>query len=214
MSYVRVSILGSLSGGEVWSVNPTYDPTGEFGSSVDQTQLDAAATAIAAISPGAQLLSNMSTLAQITGARVEVRDDNTDALLGISQAVRTPALSGTGSPLMPPQAAIVASLRTNTPGASGRGRLYWPAMGAGITSTGRIATATTATNNTSMKTYLLAIRDALATAFPTIGFNLAIRSRTTKTTPWVVRIQTGDVVDTQRRRRDNLPENYASAPIP
>lgn len=214
MSYVRVSILGSTTGGEVWSVNPCYDPTGEFGSGVDQAQIDAAATAIANISPGAQLLSNMSTLNQISGARVEVRDDGTDALLGISQAVKTPALSGTGSPLMPPQCAIVTSLRTNTPGASGRGRLYWPSVGAGVVSTGRIATATTVTNNNAMKTYLTAIRDALATAFPTIGFNLAVRSRTTKTTPHVVRLQTGDVIDTQRRRRDNLPENYASTTFP
>jgi predicted fused transcriptional regulator/phosphomethylpyrimidine kinase len=65
-----------------------------------------------------------------------------------------------------------------------------------------------------MRVYLTAMRDALATAFPTIGFNLAVRSKTTKTTPHVVRIQGGDVVDTQRRRRDNLPEAYSSLSFP
>jgi hypothetical protein len=47
MSYVRVSILGSFSTEEVWSVNPVFDPTLEFGSTVDQAALDAAALAIA-----------------------------------------------------------------------------------------------------------------------------------------------------------------------
>jgi hypothetical protein len=30
----------------------------------------------------------------------------------------------------------------------------------------------------------------------------------------VVRLQAGDVFDTQRRRRDTLPESYQSTPIP
>lgn len=214
MSYVRVSIIGQTTGGETWSVNPVFDPSGEFGSTVDQTQLDAAATAIAAISPGSALLGTLSTLLQITGARVEVRDDTSDRLIGISQATRGSALAGTGTVLMPPQCALVFSLRTNTPGASGRGRIYWPAPGAALISTGRIAQATVAAHNTNMKTYLLAQRDALATAFPTIGFNVAVRSRLTKTTPHVVRLQAGDVVDTQRRRRDKLVENYSSVAIP
>lgn len=214
VSYVRVGILGQTTGGEVWSINPTFDPSGEFGSSVDQTALDAAATAIAALSPGTQLLARLSTLLQITGSRVEVRDDATDGLIAIANGVRGSALSGTGTVLMPPQCATVYSLRTNTPGASGRGRFYWPCLGAGITSTGRLAGGTLATDLTSMKAYMLAIRDALATAFPTIGFNLAVRSRLTKTTPHVVRMQVGDVIDTQRRRRDKFPEGYQTTPVP
>lgn len=214
MSYVRVSILGQMTNGEVWSINPTFDPSGEFGTGVDQAQIDAAATAIAALSPPSSLLTLMSNLLQITGARVEVRDDSSDALLGISTQARTTALSGSVGPVCPPQSALVFSLRTNTPGGSGRGRLYWPALGVSLGSNGRIAAATVTTNLTSMKTYLLAQRDALATAFPTIGFNLAVRSRQTKTTPHVVRLQAGDVVDTQRRRRDNLAEAYVSTTIP
>ena len=214
MSYVRVSILGQTTGGEVWSINPNYDPSGEFGDTVDQTALDAASAAIAALSPGSALLQRLSTLLQIVGARVEVRSDTTDGLIAISNAQRTSALAGAGTVTMPPQCAQVYSLRTNTPGASGRGRLYWPSLGAGMTSTGRLASGTVASDNLAMKAYLLAIRDALAAAFPTIGFNLAVRSRLTKTTPHVVRLQAGDVVDTQRRRRDKLPEAYNTVAFP
>lgn len=214
MSYVRVGILGQTTGGEVWSVNPVYDPSLEFGSGVDQSALDAAAAAIALIAPGVQLLAGLSTLMQITGARLEVRNDTDDSLMAISVAQRATPLNGTSSPKMPLQAASVFSLRTNTPGASGRGRLYWPALGFSIAATGRLDSTFTGTINGQMKTYLLAIRDALATAFPTIGFNVAVRSRLTKTTPHVVRMQCGDVVDTQRRRRDNFPEAYNSVTIP
>jgi hypothetical protein len=214
VSYVRVSILGSTAGGEVWSINPVFDPTAEFPGGVDQAMLDAAAAAIAALSPGATLLGMLSTGMSITGARVEVRDDATDALIGISIATRTTALAGTGAATMPPQCAWVVSLRTNTPGGSGRGRVYWPLMDATLNSSGRIPTAEVTAGLSAMRLYLTAIRDALATAFPTIGYNLAVRSRTQLATPHVVRIQAGDVVDTQRRRRDALPEAYQTLTFP
>jgi hypothetical protein len=62
-----------------------------------------------------------------------------------------------------------------------------------------------------MVTYLHAIENAMATAFATIGFDLAVRSKTTHTTPHVNRLQVGNVMDTQRRRRDNIVEDYLSA---
>lgn len=214
VSYVRVSILGTTTGGEVWSINPTFDPSGEFPDQVSQTNLDAAALAIASLNPGSLLLGLMSSAMQITGARVEVRSDVDDHLIGISIAQRGTPLVGTGGALMPPQAAVVFSLRTNTPGASGRGRVYWPAMGGQLNAAGKFGTSGTTQWLDVFKTYMLAIRSSLATAFPLIGFDLAVRSRRTLSTPHVVRIQAGDVVDTQRRRRDNIPETYVAVTFP
>lgn len=214
MSYVRVGIQGASTGGEVWSINPVFDPSGEFPGGVDQTNLDTAAKAIANISPGGVLKVYLSDLMVGTAARVEVRDDVTDELIGLSVQGPTSAWAGSGTAKMPLQAAAVFSLRTNTPGASGRGRLYWPVPGVTLLSTGRMGGASHTTAITEMKTYLMAIRSALASAFPAIGFDLAVRSKTTKTTPHVTRIQLGDVVDTQRRRRDKLIESYLVAPIP
>ena len=74
----------------------------------------------------------------------------------------------------------------------------------------RLDPAVVTAAQTAMVTYLHAIEDALATAFPTIGFDLAVRSKTTHTTPHVNKIQVGNVVDTQRRRRDKLVEDYSS----
>lgn len=214
LSYVRVSIIGTLPGGEVWSVNPVYDPTAEFGSTVNQTQLDAAAQAIANRSVPASLRALMSASAQRTGARVEVRDDADDSLIGISIAGSATPLAGTGTLALPYQSASVLSIRTNTPGGSGRGRIYWPALGATLGGVGRLSTPIPSAALADFKAYLLGIRTDLATAFPTIGFDLAVRSKTTHTTPHAVRIQLGDVIDTQRRRRDAQVENYLTLDFP
>jgi len=214
MSYVRVSILGTFSTEEVWSINPVYDPTAEFGSTVDQSALDAATLAIANRTIPTALRTTMSASASRTGARVEVRADADDSLIGISIQASAAAQAGTGTLIQAPQTALVTSVRTNTPGGSGRGRLYWPAMGCALSTTGRLATPSNATFIADMKLYLLGIRTDLATAFPLIGFDLAVRSKTTHTTPHAVRIQAGNVLDTQRRRRDTLPENYAQVTFP
>lgn len=214
MSYVRVSILGVTNGGEKWSINPVFDPSFEFGDTVNQGNLDAAAAAIAALNPGSNVLGTISTQMAIQGARLEVRHSETDDLIGLSIANRSTPLYGNVAPRMGFQNAIVVSVRTNTPGGRGRGRIYWPCPAVTLGVDTRIPSATVTSFLADMKTYLLAMRSALATSFPTIGFDLAVRSTVSATTPHAVRIQVGDVVDTQRRRRDTLPETYATLTFP
>jgi hypothetical protein len=145
---------------------------------------------------------------------VEVRDDATDALIGTSsQSSASPTIGSTAIRL-PLQSAVVISIRTNTPGASGRGRLYWPATGQQLGTDAKTSTPSAASMATDAKTYLMGIRSALAAAFPTIGFDLAVRSKATHTTPHAVRLQVGNVIDTQRRRRDALIESYSSVLVP
>lgn len=210
MSYVRCSILGTTVGGEVWSVNPVFDPNGELEGAVDQTKLDSAANAIANISIPANLKTLLSTaLAQI-GCRLEVRQDSNDALLALSEFTFPANQPGTGTPKMGAQSAVVVSVLTNTPGGRGRGRIYWPAVGAGIDSSLRLTTPTTTNVATDMKTYLEAIESALGTAFAPISFNLAVRSKTAKTTPHAARLRVGNVIDSQRRRQDAFVEAFAT----
>lgn len=194
----------------MWSINPVLDPTFEFGTTVDQTALDAATNAVAALSPGAQALAFMSSALTITGARAEVRDDSTDNLMAISVQVRPTPLAGTGTPLRGHGDAVVVSLRTNTPGGSGRGRIYWPAIGQSVDTQLRFPSANTSALLTQISTYFHDMESAFATAFPTIGFDLAVRSKTTHTTPHVNKLQCGNVPDSQRRRRDKAIEDYNS----
>lgn len=210
MSYVRVSILGASPSGEVWSINPVMDPTFEFPGDVNQAALDAATLAIANLNPGPQMKIGLSSSMSLTGARCEVRDDGNDSLIATSTVLRAAPLTDTTAPGRTAQDAIVFSLRTNTPGGSGRGRLYWPYAAGPIDAQMRIPAATCTTLIGEFATYMHAIESALATAFPTIGFDLAVRSRLTHTTPHVNRVQIGNVVDVQRRRRDAMIETYTS----
>lgn len=213
MSYARVSIQGTIQGGDNWSVNPVFDPTGEF-PGWNQSQADAAAAALVAVAIPANLTKLFSTAVAFTGVRLEVRDDATDDLIGLAEANRSTPLTGTTGPSASPQQACVASLRTTTPGASGRGRIYWPAPGASLGSDMRLLAPTNAQVAADFKTYFSALAGALASSFAGISFDLAVRSRTTHTTPHVSRIQVGDIMDTQRRRRDKLPEGYATVAYP
>jgi hypothetical protein len=86
-------------------------------------------------------------------------------------------------------------------------------MGALLAADGRLQTGLNATYVGEFATYFHAMESALATAFPLIGFDLSVRSTTSHATHHVNRIQIGNVIDTQRRRRDTLIEAYATAAI-
>jgi hypothetical protein len=104
---------------------------------------------------------------------------------------------------------VVFSLRTATAGGSGRGRLYWPATGIALsTTTMRVPAATVTAVLAAVESYLTSIKTAIDATLD--GISLAVWSRTLESTANVTTIQMGDVVDTQRRRRDTLVETYQS----
>lgn len=209
--YGKLAILGSTVGGEKWSVNLCFDPTLESGT-WDQAAGDAQVAAVAVVNVPANLLKTLAPGQTIDSFRWEGRDDVTDELLGVSLKARSTPLAGTGTSALPPQCASVFSLRTNATGARGRGRLYWPATGLTLTSSLRMSSADQTAVLAAFQTYVSGLQTAVATGGGIQSF--AVRSKVSKTTPHVNRIQLGDVIDTQRRRRDSLPESYASVAYP
>lgn len=206
MSYLRLTILGLSALGETWTNTLCFDPTGE-GPLWDQATGDAQVAAALAVTVPTNLINILSTALSIEGMRLEMRDDATDELIGASEAYKGTPLVGGGAPRMPAQCALVFSLRTDTPGARGRGRIYWPCLSASIGTDLRMTTASLAPTLADFRTYALALQAAIGgAAVPTLALNLAVRSRASKTTPHVRRVLLGNVVDTQRRRRDRLPE--------
>jgi hypothetical protein len=193
----------------VWSVNPVFDPTGEF-PGWNQATADAATAGLAVVPIPSNLKQCMSNQVFVTGFKLDVRDDVTDALIGTSTNILASPIAGNGTPVLPAQAATVISLRTDSPGASGRGRLYWPAQAITLTTALRMNVPSPSAIVTDAVTYFHALQAKLGEVYVGIGFNLAVRSRKNHSTPHVTRIQVGNVIDTQRRRRDNLPEAYNS----
>jgi len=206
--YLRVSILGELPSGEKWSINPHFI-TDTAGADWTYTQLNTACNAIANIDPPATVKVYWSGTTKLTGARIEARQlDGT--LENVVEKVADTPRPGTGTVGHPFQSAAVLSLRTATPGASGRGRLYLPATGVALDlSSLRISGIVPANLLIGMQTYLSGILTALRAQKP--ATSLAVYSRKNSQLNLVNAISAGDIVDTQRRRRDTLVENYVTA---
>lgn len=217
MSFIRVGLRGTMPSGESWSVNPAFNESTNV-PAWDQAAGQLAADAIAAINVPTELKTLLSVAAPFATVRVERRTDN-NVLIGAAEAKWTGGGQPTPTPTKPFQTSVVLSLRTTTPGASGRGRLYWPALGAQVsTSTLRLTGPTPTAVATAAVTYLDGIETALKTALhpapSLIDFRLAVYSPTRGTKTDVSRIEVGDVLDVQRRRRDRVPEAISSVSYP
>lgn len=217
MSYIRVNLRGTLPGGEVWSVNPAFTETTDI-VSWDQAAGQDAADAVAAVSVPGALNTLRTAQAAASTVRIERRSDS-GVLIGAAEA----PWPGTGGSLPnavhPPQTSAVISLRSNTPGSAHRGRLYWPALGASLSNaTLRLTTPTPQSVATDAATYLdriaTALKNALHPVPSLIDIDLCVVSPSTGTKTRIIRLEVGDILDVQRRRRDRMVENYSSAPMP
>jgi len=218
-AYIRVGIKGTNPGGEVWSVNPVIDPANELGwDTFDQASFDAFTTAVGAIALPADLKSCMSPATAISSIRAELRHTDSETFLGASEYTLPTPITGTGTAYKPAQIAVVGSLRSGSALAAGRGRLYWPATGVPMDSASlRLSAATTLALANGFKTYLTAICDAAKaqlTPVSLVQFGVSVYSPTKKTLTPVTSIRVGNVLDTQRRRRDTMTELYSSVTLP
>lgn len=216
--YFKLQLNGMIGSFEQFSLNVAYDVEGELSEGWVQSTTNDMADAAAAVVPGPALRSLLRPEDSFVSVRLEGRQDADDALIGVAEATIAGGRPGTGLGDLPPQSAAVISLRTDSPGASGRGRIYWPATGAELESTLRLPQGTQLGYAVDAAAYFSDIETAMEAAAtslpPWASLNFAVRSKTTKTTPHVVRVQVGDVVDTQRRRRDAMPESYWTATYP
>lgn len=216
MTYVRVNLRGQLGATEVWSVNPTFNCSVER--TWDQAQGVAAAQAVAALAVPTPLQVMASANGKLLTVRVEMRSD-THQLLGAAEAPYTGGWTSSQTSQLPPQSAVVFSLRSDVAGARGRGRLYWPAVGSAVNgSTMRLSNPTTAAAGQNAVVYLTNIQNALKGALDPlpslVTYRLCVVSKTSGTRTDINRLLVGDVIDTQRRRRDKLPEAYATTAFP
>ena len=125
---------------------------------------------------------------QLTGA------EDTRADAGTSEAT-----------CLPFQCAPVVSLRTATLSRAGRGRFYAPSLAVDQVAAGRMLT----TARDSLADGALALVQGVTSA----GGNVVIYHRASGTTTPVTSLDVGDVIDTQRRRRNKLIEARTSRPL-
>jgi hypothetical protein len=208
---LKVSIQGSLPSGEVWSVNPCWAlPTGV--ATLPFEDLNTIATAINNVTVPTDVRAMLSTSTNITGVRLEHRNEDGTLRAQLEQP-RPTLLPGTGGGALPFQSACVVSLRGASSSAHSKGRLYWPATGATLISGSlRLNPSVIAAFLSGMKTYLSGITTAIQLI--ETDARLGVWSRSTSTV-WVInRLQSGDIVDVQRRRRDSLTESFQLTAFP
>jgi hypothetical protein len=207
---LKLSIRGTLPGGEAWSVNPIFDAFNAY-DGVEANDMNAVALAVRAVSVPDSLKALMSSGAAITSFRLEGRTGGNELVLAAEAAPTSGAISGTGVATKPYQTSVVASLLTGFAGASRRGRLYWPALGAGINSNLRLNSPTAAITAADMAAYLRAIQTAISAQTKFTGSRLVVFSQKLGIKTPVTDISVGDVLDVQRRRRDTAVESRSSA---
>ena len=96
--------------------------------------------------------------------------------------------------------------------------MYWPALAVTLSSTFQVTTPTPTALAGDAKTWLNAIGTQMNNVYIAAAsakrVALAVRSSTDHVCRDVTSIQVGSVLDTQRRRRDSLPESYVSVTYP
>lgn len=213
-NYLRVSIQGALPGDEKWSVNPVFAPLmPPFTATEDQ--LITVAQAIAGLTVPSALIGLLSTSATVASVRVEARDASF-ALQTVGEFARVTPLAGSGTLSKPNQCAIVLSLRTAGVGARSRGRMYWPALVCSTSgTTGRLSSPAPASIASDASAYLKLISNAIGATLTGVDtWSPVVFSRVNNSSRIVNGVWVGDVLDTQRRRRDTLPDNYSRVVYP
>lgn len=207
---VKITISGGMGTSERWSTGIHFG----FGTPLSNANAQAVANSIRdkfALTTGNPLgsLTNLiSSVGTITDIDVYQYGASGGAIAA-GTAQGSPIKAGSGTPQCPPQTAGVFTLLTGNPGASGRGRIYWPATNPTMSNTFKSAAVQAARND------VVAMLAAMQASLVEFGAYLpVVYSPKNDTITAVSAVRAGDVLDTQRRRRDTLPEVYATSQYP
>jgi hypothetical protein len=154
---------------------------------------------------GAGMDDSTTADVDLTLASAATIDPATDGQITRAEVVL--ALTGVDAgEMLPFQCATVVSLLTASATRHGRGRFYLPPLAVSTIDQGRISSAA------------LAVLDTAWTAFfdslNTDGVTPVVRNRTGHISTTVTSARIGDVIDTQRRRRNKLTETYVVVAVP
>lgn len=211
----RLVINGSLGAGglEQWSAGFSFGSVGttelvNTPAALSEWADDAMAILADAGTSATQVRNMLSTAGSIDSVSTYLYGVSGPAVLvGTSTAA---AIAGTGTLNHPPQISTVVSLLTGIAGRSFRGRAYWPNLSTSIASSLMMSPSNAQNIANAFAEILGLITDA---GNPLPGFYLGVYSATQDVVTLVTSLAVGTAFDTQRRRRDDLVEQYLTADI-
>jgi hypothetical protein len=217
--HLSIAAGGAMPSGEKWSCGVRMVNDG--GLTYAQADLDKIAQSSADAWRTFQSSANLGWATAVTLDGCTVRWINADGKTQLlSQRSPTAAAPTGGAQLLPNQAAIVATLITNKPGRQGMGRIYLPLLAMALNSSfnGRLGPTTCTSIATAVKTLINNINAGWDAALPNIAApkaRVGVQSKISvdSTQGQVVAVRVGDVIDTQRRRRDKIAENYTTVAL-
>lgn len=199
MALYKVDIPATLTTGE-------YAQFGHYLTAASDVVAQAAALAFFNSLGGAAAFKSQFPTSCVFGPAKISATDLTTGRVTATFSAGVPFAGTAINTVLPPQCSMVVTLRTALAGASFRGRMYVPTMVvAAITTLGRFAAA----NVTQVLGAVKAAFDAEIVAAGTP----VVYSRHLRTTTAVTQLEIGDVVDTQRKRRDKLIESRQTAAV-
>jgi hypothetical protein len=195
---------------EAWSIGLHYGNSTQTLVSTGaglQTWAEDIADYLSAVSlPG---LENMlSSSAAATQVRTYYYPGSGPAQFGGSSAI-LPIMLGSGTAGKPPQSSAVFTHLTGLAGRRYRGRTYWPWLATSFTG----STLKGSVPSTAAAEFAAMVNAIGSEAATGDALEFSVYSRTADVVTPVTQVRVGDVVDTQRRRRDNLVELYQVADL-
>lgn len=212
---VRVTLSGTMFGGaEEWSTGFFLGEEGaDAPDPTDVTPVDILAAWRTFFEAGN---SYINTNYLTTQCKVAKWDDNGQTIDGtVFYAYPATEINGSvASPILPPQCSLVVTLLSDRPrGKASKGRMYLPGIASSpAAATGKLSSVVVGTIADNLKTFF----DSLAGDADIPGeLILAAKSSgplnvNPAQNDYVETIRVGDVIDTQRRRRNGLAETYTS----
>ena len=192
-------VASGTSPGESWSF--TLHGEGSLSTGDAATEFGDALTACW----GAGMDDSTTADIDLTLASVATLDPATDGQ--ITRVENVLALTGVDAgEMLPFQCATVISLLTASATRHGRGRFYLPPLAVSTLDTGRTSAAAIAVLDTAWTAFF----DSLNTD----GVTPVVRNRTGHVSTTVTSARVGNVIDTQRRRRNKLVEVYTAIAVP
>lgn len=210
----RVTLSGTMWGGaEQWSTGFFLGEEGSDSQPPTQSDADEIAAAFRTffISAGASISSSYD-FTTVKCQSLEAVSGKPIVAETVYASVATPRIGAETTFNLPSQCSLVVSLLSDRPrGKASHGRMYLPGVGLRVEGTGRIL----ASDRTAYVTGLTTFFQPMITAGDKTAGRLILAAKASGAgglnpaqNDYVQSIRVGDIIDTQRRRRNGLSESY------